>query len=266
MRKLLSTLFALALSVAASAAAFGGSMTLLGVGKAPGGGACSGWTPATPSGLVAWYDADVGVTNTGDGTPATAWANQSGHGYTLTTLAGTSAPTYRAAGLGGKPFLQFSAGITAQTTGNVVAIGTGNVSSAYVLTSQTTSTNGQGVSYQAVGQAPGTGANSGVWFFFTTTPDFTWDHAFSTGTALAFTANTETRLGMILDGVNATPYKNGVAGTANALNFSWATGGAIILGSGSGGWDGQAREIIIYNTALGSTDQTCVDAYLVSRQ
>ena len=111
------------------------------------------------------------------------------------------------------------------------------------------------------------GANSAAWFFLTATPDFTWAHASGSGTALSVTASTETRMGMIFDGVNATPYKNNVAGSTNALNFSWTSPGTLHVGTGgSAGWDGEIREIIITNTALNSTDRASLDAYLVSRQ
>jgi hypothetical protein len=132
MRKLLTLWIALAAIVGISASSFGGSMMLMGVGKAPGGGGgCSGWTPATPSGLVGWYKADAGTTGTA---PVTAWADQSGNGNTMAPN-GFTGPTLNATGLGGKPSLDFTGGFTngLRTTFQTVTIGTGNTASVFML-------------------------------------------------------------------------------------------------------------------------------------
>jgi hypothetical protein len=86
MRKLLTFLIALAAALAlapASALSPQERVLLLGVGKPAASG--GGFTPASLTGLIGWYKADVGVTNTGNNTPATAWADQSGNGNTLAT-------------------------------------------------------------------------------------------------------------------------------------------------------------------------------------
>jgi hypothetical protein len=83
-------------------------------------------------------------------------------------------------------------------------------------------------------------------------------------TSQAISLNTEARLGFIWDGTNGTPYLNNVAGTPAAHSFSFTTPGT--LGASIGGFGGSIRELIFYNTALGSSDRGCLDAYLVSRQ
>lgn len=58
-------------------------MTLLPIVQgAVSGAATVAWTPASLSGLTAWYKGDAGVTDDGSGN-VTAWADQSGNGYTL---------------------------------------------------------------------------------------------------------------------------------------------------------------------------------------
>jgi hypothetical protein len=266
MRKLLTLWIALAAIVGMSASSFGGSMMLMGAGKPAAGAA---WTPASlGSALVAWYKADVGVTSGGNNTPVTGWADQSGNGNNLVKLVGANNSTFHSTGLGGKESIGFvaSGAMVTAATDTMTNMGTGNLASAFVLGSLTTSGSVGAMGYAAAGQAAGTGANSATWFFLSATPDFTFGHVFGSGTPLSVTASTETRMGMIFDGTNATPYKNNVAGSTNALNFNWASPGTFAVGSGSGGWDGEIREIIVTNTALSPGDRASLDAYLVSRQ
>ncbi|MCP3665214.1 MAG: BspA family leucine-rich repeat surface protein, partial [Gammaproteobacteria bacterium] len=74
-----------------------------------------GWTikgdalycpPTTPGGVSAglafWLKADAGVTNSGDGTDATAWADQSDNGYDFTD-SGASPYIYRSEGMNFNP-------------------------------------------------------------------------------------------------------------------------------------------------------------------
>jgi len=52
-------------------------------------------TPGAVAGPSCWFKADAGVTNTGDGTSATVWNDQSGNGYNIPVWAGS--PTYYSA-------------------------------------------------------------------------------------------------------------------------------------------------------------------------
>jgi hypothetical protein len=276
MRKLFTILIALAVTVGAAASSFGQGFNGGCFNCGPQGHSRGAWTPASlGSALVAWYKADVGAINTGTGVQATngqavnTWQDQSGNGNSLTTR-GTAAPIFHSAGLGGKESTTWTVNSTAlwtAATDTFAGFGTGNTASVFVLGSLTTSASSESLSFAAASQTAGAGANSAMFFFTSSTPDFTFDHAFGTGTAQSVTASTETRMGMIFDGANATPYKNNVAGTANSLSFSFASPGTLRVGGiGSGGWDGEMREVIITNTALNSTDRASLDAYLVSRQ
>ena len=134
------------------------TMTGVGGGSSGGGGACSGWTPATPSGLVAWYKADAGVT----GNPVTAWADQSGNGYTMNPN-GFTGPAFNSTGWGGKASLDFAGGNTTglRTTADTVAIGTGTTSSIFMLGSFTgSSTGGAYIAGNGSNTIPGQSTNS----------------------------------------------------------------------------------------------------------
>jgi hypothetical protein len=62
-------------------------------------------TPASFSGLAAWYKADQLVLNDGD--PVSTWADQSGNSRDI-TAAGATRPTYKSAGLNSKPSVRFT--------------------------------------------------------------------------------------------------------------------------------------------------------------
>jgi hypothetical protein len=221
------------------------------------------WTPASlGSALVAWHKADVGVTDTGNNTAVTGWADQSGNGNDL-AVHFTNQSTFHATGLGGKESIGFiSGGSLLTATDAMTNMGTGNTASIFMLASISASTGSDGPAYSASGQSASSGANSAIFFFLSNTPDFTYAHASGTGTPQSVTADAETRIGMIFDGTNATPYKNNVAGSSSALNFNWASPGTFRIG---GTFVGEIREVVITNTALSSTDRGNLDTYLVSR-
>src|ERR1700689_1295094 len=109
MRKLLTFLVALASIVfavgAPSQAQFVtlGAQGCSGAGCAGGGGSCAGWTPATPSGLVGWYNADsANVSPNTNGATVTVMTDLSSLGNNIAPN-GFTGPTYNTTGLGGKP-------------------------------------------------------------------------------------------------------------------------------------------------------------------
>ena len=63
------------------------------------------WTPSTPGNLLAWWDANTGLSLTGS--RVTAWNDQSGNGHHLSEFSGLG-PTYAATGWNSaKPTVQF---------------------------------------------------------------------------------------------------------------------------------------------------------------
>lgn len=238
------------------------------VGQIPGhlqpvvsGGSCSGWTPATPSGLLAAYDADVGVT----GSPVTAWADQSGHSNTANPN-GFTGPVVGT--IGGKTGLVFAGGNATglRTTADSVTIGTGSASSVFMLGSFSGSSGDGGPYVAGNGQVNTATSAANSWAFGLNGSglDIEAIHASGSFATTSAALNTELRLGIILDGTNATAYVNNVAGTPAALSFSFTSPGSI--GVASGAFAGTIRLLYFYSTALGSTDRGCMDAYLVSRE
>jgi hypothetical protein len=238
------------------------------VGKPPAAaGACSGWTPATPSGLVGWYNADpANVSPNTNGSTVTVMTDLSSGGHNMAPN-GFTGPTYNTTGLGGKPSLDFAGSNVngMRTTADVVAIGTGSASSIFMLAKAITgSAGGPYVTGNGEVAQPSATANSFDVNLAASGPNIQSDQNFGSYGTEAFTLNTESRFGFIWDGTNGTPYLNNVAGTAAAHSFSFTSPGS--LGAANGVFAGSIREIIFYNTALSSTDRGCMDAYLVSRQ
>jgi hypothetical protein len=267
MRKLLTLWIALAAIVGISASSFGGSMMLLGVGKPAAGGACSGWTPATPSGLIGWYNADsANVSPNTNGATVTVMTDLSSGGHNMAPN-GFTGPTYNTTGLGGKPSLDFAGGNVngMRTSSDVVTLGTGTTSSMFMLASVVaTSSGGPYIAGNGFAGTPGNNSNSWVMDLSNTGPLLDAVAASGNWGSATFSLNTEIRFGIINDGTNFTPYVNNVAGTPAAKTITFTTPGT--LGAAQGVYHGSLREVIFYNTALGSSDRTCMDAYLVSRQ
>lgn len=72
------------------------------------------WSPSSEASLVAWYKADVGVTNTSaaaatDGQSVTGWQDQSGHNLWATNWTGGSYPTFVGSAQNSLPAVRFGA-------------------------------------------------------------------------------------------------------------------------------------------------------------
>lgn len=74
-----------------------------------GSASAAAFTPASLTGLTAWYKADAGTSSTVNGTALSAWNDQSGNGNNLTQATGVNQPTYQAAVQNGLPIVRFSA-------------------------------------------------------------------------------------------------------------------------------------------------------------
>jgi hypothetical protein len=271
MRKLLTfliTLGAIVFAVGSPAFAQVGQIPAY-LQPAPSGGSCSGWTPATPSGLVGWYNADsANVSPNTNGATVTVMTDLSSGAHNMAPN-GFTGPVYNTTGLGGKPSLDFAGGNATgmRTSSDVVAIGTGTASSIFMLGSFATgSDGGPYIAGNGSAGSPGSTANSWTMLANGSVPDIEADHNFGTfGSGSAATA-TELRLGFVLNGAVATPYVNNVAGSAGSISGGVTFTAPGTLGAANGSFAGSIREVIFYNTALGPADLNCMDAYLVSRQ
>lgn len=225
------------------------------------------FTPASISGLVAWYKADVGVTTSSGN--VSAWADQGGNGYNLSgTPVGGQSPTVTAGGLNGLDILNWPNSTNGNLSTGAAAVtlgGTGSQASVFVVMRYTGNNNSRVVSYSVGGSD--TAANAFISQFVSAS---TTINGFSNGVkgALTTTNNTWAQVGSIFDGTNNTLYLNNVAGTpVSSTNSFSATGGLNVGGTPSGGnqYIGDIAEIVIYNVALTGTDRSNLAAYFFAR-
>jgi hypothetical protein len=144
---------------------------------------------------------------------------------------GWGSPTYNTTGIGGKPALVFVGGNTdnLQTTADVVAIGTGNTASIFMLANFTTgSFFGPFMAGNGEIAGPDASAHSFTTSIEAVGPVLSAYQNFGGpfGSATP-TINTEQRWGWVLNGTTITPYANNVAGTPSALSFNFTTPGVL---------------------------------------
>ncbi len=230
--------------------------------------AAAAWTPASLTGLVAWYKADVGVTTSGGN--VTAVADQSGNGYDLTNASTTVA--YNATGLNGLPTFEYTVGAAGFLRSSVDAVGlTGATGSAFVVAQiRSPSNDGHVVSYLGNGQAVEyNNAASAAWLLRDGTNNsvkaYRNNGLLTTG---AISLATNYRLGVIFDGSFCQIYiNNSVQASPVACTDSFTQLGTLYFGSAPSGGplDGFISEIVITSSSMSSGDRSSLDSYLQTR-
>lgn len=218
--------------------------------------------PADLTGLYAWFDAEVGVTESGGA--ISAWADQSGNGNDLAQSSAGLKPQYTATAFGADHGIAF-------TPADSLALAAKHVHSAgltWVVTAKHTSTD---TTSSYGGDAPLT-------IFGDTTSGVYNGAGFSAGTARhmqyvgSWTATDSTSTGLN-DGdphhvaythshdVGATVkiYVDGSLETSTAVNYNVVTNGLDNIGSGytnQDGFDGTIAEVIVCDGVLSGADVT----------
>lgn len=256
------------------------SLLRAGAGRPVDATASGAFTPASLTGLVAWYKADTGVFVDAGSTLATngqtvqQWNDQSGNGYHLKQATGGSRPTFQTAGFNSSfPAVTFtlSSSTWMATTANTVAMGTGLVGSAFLvgLITGSGAVNARGVAYVENGQTADTiSSHSAAWLLLSPgTPSLASYRAgfFANDNVAIFNVNM--RVGNVYDNTNDTGYLNNVAGTPVAASgLTWTSPGTLLIStadtaSPTAFWDGPIAEVVVTNTALSGTDRTNLDNY-----
>jgi len=238
------------------------------------------WTPASlGAGLVAWYDAtsgvyvDAGVTLATNGQTARQWNDRSGHGYNLLQATSGNRPTYQTGGFNSRQTVLFATATSKfmLTAANTVAMGTGNVGSAFGVgrAAGGGGNNGRIVSYYANAQTNDTtNSQSAAWIMVTQSSGAmsSYRAGFFANDAAFFSNTTDYRFGNVYDNTNNTNYLNNSAGTpVAAVGVAWNTPGTLALSTDNTGggsfWDGPISEIIVTNTALDAFQRSFLDSY-----
>ena len=230
------------------------------------------FTPLLLAGLVAWYKADTGVTESGGA--VSQWDDQSGNNWHLTQATGSMQPTFSATSFNGKPGITFDG----------VAGGDHLLNTSITSFSGATNTSGF-----LVAKRNGTGDNNPRWLTLRNNADSNdYDNArcciyitenaatlnirdtrnFANYNSTAITNATNYRLGSIFEPSQVTLYVNNVAtGPASDPGGTFSSPGTIVVGAGveGGSIDDEASvtvaEVIITTSALGSTDRLSLDNY-----
>ena len=218
-----------------------------------------GFIPTSITGCQVWLDgADSSVVSFSSGSNVSTWSDKSGNGRNATVYAGT--PTYTSA-LGmtfnGSSSLQITYTASPTIESMFVIIKFNSVSGQGDILSGTAS--GQREYLMYVPYSPGTiylgrhstgpsGAiNGGT---VTTGSNYLLEYVFNgTGNTISF-------------------FQSGNTITSGTPQFTYSAGGTIsVIGSYNGGGylQGQIYEMIIYSTALGTTERQQVEAYLAQK-
>jgi hypothetical protein len=230
------------------------------------------WTPASLTGLLAWYKGDVGVTTTGaPNYYVRTWADQSGNGYNLTSTGEASS----------NPSIDTLNSLAVVKSGGVsdaqglinsyFALG-GTTLSVFAVMRQTsaTPTTSRGVIFLGSGHASETdNAASLIALYFPTSTQLKAFHNSSNAVNNGISQNTWAQMGSIFDGTNLTVYVANVAGTpvAQGGGSFGATGALELFQNANGGnpLSGSIAELVITNTALGATDRATLATYFTNR-
>jgi hypothetical protein len=232
--------------------------------------------PPIATGLRLWFDASQ-ITGLSDGNAVVQWNDVSGHSNHAAQGTSGSRPTYRANVVNGRPVVRFDGGDQLAISNSDALELTNNRASLTIFTvASLTSVDGtvRNIVFFSTGAGSGltrvkVGQRSGP----------TWSvsgrrlDADSLANILGGTASTGFKqLSAWVDWANsdASLYLNG---SSIASTTSWLTSGntqatnsvAVTIGDAGGGgeaWVGDIAEILVYDTALNSTDRQTVEDYL----
>jgi hypothetical protein len=238
-------------------------------------------SPTEIAGLVAWYTADAGVYNDAgttlatDGQTVAQWNDQSGLGHHLTITSGGGPDYVVASDMNSKKGLFFHTGSNEglYTADDSFALGAVATKSCFMVV-HLYAAGGNIAGYVGNGDTYDSTTTTGVRFLHKDdASNALWTVKNSTALAIeSISDGTTYRLGVVYDGANATLYVNNVAGTPVANSTSVTSPGQF--GMGADGWTGSGgpfgavdiviSEVVVYNTALNSTQRTQLDDYFTT--
>ena len=231
--------------------------------------AFAGFNPALYGTLALWVDAaDVAGTgvNPSDGSVVTTWADKSGGGRTATKVGN---PTLSATGVNGKPGISLD-GSSMGYRGAVST--TGTVLTTFVVATLNSGTPVNGRLLSLTGATGVDYNNAGYIIPLLRNGSGQEVATFYNGSARSVSSvpayDTPFYATAVVDGTTNTTFVNGIAGTASAMSPTFAiTKYAIGLQPNSDGdyWKGYVSEVLIYTSALSSTNRLAVEAYLATK-
>jgi hypothetical protein len=242
--------------------------------------ASSGWNPNMLSGILAWWDADLGVSLSGSN--VVTWTDQGSHAYVLgqngVTGETQNKPTFSSSGYNGKNGVIFAAASSQSlsTTGSVAYSNSGiyNCFVAAMYNSQVNDDLGRIASVSAVGGVDYNDATALIFLFLNSglLISFFQQQAGASTNATP-SLSTPYRFGSTVNGTACQIYQNNVAQTGatvtNAAALASSTQITIADGNSSGSssvggtFDGVIRRMIFTQGSVpSSTDLSNIDTWL----
>lgn len=206
------------------------------------------WSPASLSGLVAWYDASDAATITQSAGAVSAWADKSGNGYNLAQDSAPARPTTGAATQNSLNVLVFDGNDDLRASTAAIA----NGSSTFYLVARFTTDNRW------------LATNGGAWQWF----GFGSWYAGASGPSISPAASTDTwyALGVQFAGASSWMRRNGsqVAAGNPGANTTIQN---LSVGSRFAGWyvTGQLGEVIVVGGSLTTGERSSLESYLMTK-
>lgn len=227
------------------------------------------FTPASVSGMAAWYKGEE--LSLANAAAVTSWADSSGNGNTLTQGTGAQQPTYRTNIVNGLPIVRFDG--TNDMLANAAPSGFGSQSGqtvfAVVLTNSVADSTFHSIAvtrpqFNELRLFKEGGTSKYLWQYLI--PGGSTTAVFDAG--LAELGSFRLITGVFDDSSNALDvYRSGVAGTGatDAAAFSSTVINIGARDASNDFWNGDIAEVIIYSRALSSGERALVEAYLTSK-
>jgi hypothetical protein len=223
------------------------------------------FSPLDFDGLSLWLDAADQNSLTLSGSNVTTWADKSGTGGTG-TASGTV--TYVSNAVNGRPALSFTGVSNSYIRGSVS--NTGTTFTCFAVATLNTGGNDQRIlSLGAVGSVDYNSASyaAAIVRFGTSNAFYTYRNNSGTST-LNVTYGTPFLVGSLYDGTNKALFVNG-SGTSNASTGSFAISnyqiGASFTEEATLNYNGYISEVLVFNSALTTTQRQEVEAYLARK-
>jgi hypothetical protein len=238
------------------------------------------WTPASLTGLVAWYKADAGVykdlgtTLAVNNDTVEQWNDQSGNGYNLTQTSAGTRGTYLtngfdpAYGSGGFKTISMQGKWMISGT-NALALSSSTLLSCFICGNLTNNgSNESALTYVGSGQANDYNNTASGRIIASTSPSTIGAYCSAPRGTAPYIQNADGVVGMIYSGTVDNAYYNNVAGSNDSYTPAWGSSGTLLVAgnytgsAGSAGMSGYYSEIVLVSGAIGSSDRTSLQSYL----
>lgn len=230
---------------------------------------CDLTSRALPTGAVAWFRSDYGLTTSGDN--ITGWADMSGQGYHATQSNGSYRPTVLEDAIQGKRAIRFNGSSQFLDVAKMFSNSFSTGASLFAVTRPSSLTSGatlidlgNGATSNNISLAQANGSGTGRFHSYNGSSNSYLD------ASSAFASDRFKLSEVVQDGagsakyyVNGTEISQGSVNNVNTLDRA-----SNFLGRKNGGsdyWPGDLAELILYNKALTEAERTAVESYLITK-